>query len=98
MEEHLADDTFTVEELGELIGMSRSQLHRKLTAIIGQSPKKMIKTMRLQRALDLLKKQAGNVSEIAYMTGFSSPGYFASSFREEFGITPGEVGKKPINS
>ncbi|MFH6985486.1 hybrid sensor histidine kinase/response regulator transcription factor [Marinoscillum luteum] len=98
MEEHLADDTFTVEKLGELIGMSRSQLHRKLTAIIGQSPKKMIKTMRLQRALDLLKKQAGNVSEIAYMTGFSSPGYFASSFREEFGITPGEVGKKPINS
>ncbi|MEQ8582372.1 MAG: response regulator [Marinoscillum sp.] len=98
MEEHLAQETFTVEKLGELIGMSRSQLHRKLTAIIGQSPKKMIRTMRLQRAFELLKKQAGNVSEIAYMTGFSSPGYFAASFREEFGISPGEVTKKPVDS
>lgn len=94
IETYLADDSFTVEKLGKEIGMSRSQIHRKLTATIGKSPNQLIKNVRLQRAHDLITKNAATISEIAYMTGFSSPNYFNSCFKDEFGFTPGEVRKQ----
>jgi AraC-like DNA-binding protein len=73
------------------VGMSRSQLHRKLSALTGFSPNEVIRNMRLERAKQLLEQKAGNASEIAYMTGFNSPAYFAKCFKDYFGLTPSEV-------
>ena len=93
IETHLADTDLSVEFLGEQIGMSRSQVYRKLHAITGHSPKKIIRDIRLDRAMDLLKNNAGTISEIAYMTGFSSPNYFTTCFHQKFGYSPGELKK-----
>jgi signal transduction histidine kinase/DNA-binding response OmpR family regulator len=91
VETNLEDENFSVVELGLQVGMSRSQLHRKLSALTGFSPNEIIRNMRLERAKELLEKKAGNASEIAYMTGFNSPAYFAKCFKDYFGVTPSEV-------
>ncbi len=91
VEENLEDENFSVVELGAQVGMSRSQLHRKLSALTGFSPNEVIRNMRLERAKQLLEQKAGNASEIAYMTGFNSPAYFAKCFKDYFGVTPSEV-------
>ncbi len=92
VEANLEDENFSVVELGAQVGMSRSQLHRKLSALTGFSPNEVIRNMRLERAKQLLQKKAGNASEVAYMTGFNSPAYFAKCFKDYFGVTPSEVG------
>ena len=91
VEHHMSNDKFGVEQLGDEIGMSRSQLHRKLTALLGQGPNQFIRSFRLQRAHDLLKQESATASEIAYQVGFSSPSYFTKCFHEQFGYTPSEI-------
>ncbi|MCC6725061.1 MAG: response regulator [Saprospiraceae bacterium] len=92
VEVNLDDENFSVVELSAQVGMSRSQLHRKLSALTGFSPNEVIRNMRLERAKLLLEKKAGNASEVAYLTGFNSPAYFAKCFKDYFGVTPSEVG------
>ena len=94
VEARLSDENFSVEDLAREVAMSRSQLHRKLTALTNQSPSDFIRYMRLHRAMDLLKKNAGTVSETAYAVGFSGVSYFSKCFQEQFGVLPSEV-KKP---
>lgn len=91
MEENIADERFGVEQLAGEIGMSRSQIHRKMIALTNNTPTQFIRIFRLTRAMDLLKKEAATASEIAYTVGFNSPSYFTKCFREEFGYPPGEV-------
>ena len=56
---------FGVDELSKEIGLSRSQLHRKIKAICDKSTTEFIRNFRLHRAADLLKQDAGNIAEIA---------------------------------
>jgi signal transduction histidine kinase/DNA-binding response OmpR family regulator len=91
IEAHLDEEQFSVVELSMDLGMSRSQLYRKLSALTGYSPNEVIRNMRLERAKQLLLRKAGTVSEIAYLCGFSAPAYFVKCFREYFGMTPGEI-------
>lgn len=94
VENHVADEKFGVEEMSEQLAMSRSQLHRKLKALIGQGPNQYIRSFRLKRAHDLLQGNAATAAEIAYSVGFSSPSYFTKCFHEQFGYTPSEVPAK----
>lgn len=91
VENHMGNDTFSIEELAGEIGMSRGNLHKKLKALTGMSPSVFVRTLRLHRAKDLLKQQAGTAAEISYMTGFSSPAYFSKCFKDQFGMAPGEL-------
>jgi signal transduction histidine kinase/DNA-binding response OmpR family regulator len=91
VESNMGNELFGVEQLSNALGMSRSQLHRKLAALIDQGPNQFIRTFRLQRAHDLLKQKAATASEIAYQVGFSSPSYFTKCFHEQFGYTPSEI-------
>jgi AraC-like DNA-binding protein len=84
---------FCVENLAKEIGISRSHLYRKLMALTGLSVSQFIREKRLVFAHDLLKRNAGTVSEIAYKTGFSSPNYFSKCFKEKFQLSPGSVRK-----
>ncbi|MDO7854307.1 hybrid sensor histidine kinase/response regulator transcription factor [Hymenobacter convexus] len=85
---HLADETFGVDQLGNDIGMSRTQVHRKLKALTGQSPGEYIRSMRLHRALALLRAQVGTVAEVSYQVGFGSPAAFSTAFSRQFGYPP----------
>ncbi len=94
IEENVPNEDFTIEQLGKEIGLSTRQLSRKLKALINQTPNDFIKSIRLQRAAELLKQDAGNVSDIAFKTGFTSTAYFVANFRKQYGITPGEYKKQ----
>ncbi len=97
VEDHISDEKFGVEQLAREIGMSRSQIHRKMMALTNLAPNQFIRTFRLTRAMDLLKKKAATASEIAYLVGFGSPSYFTKCFREQYGFTPSEITGQPIN-
>ncbi len=91
IEKNLANESFGVDELAHEIGISRSQLHRRLKSINGQSASQMIREYRLKRAHEMLQQKVGTVSEISYQVGFSSPSYFNTCFHEYFGFPPGKV-------
>ena len=90
IEAHLTDEQFGVEGLAETAGMSVTHLNRKLKALIGQTAGKLIRSMRLQRAADLLRQGAGNVSDIGYELCFSDSANFARAFKAQFGVTPSQ--------
>ncbi len=91
MERHLSEEEFSIEEFGKEAGMSRVQLHRKLKALTGKSASNYLRTFRLSRAKVMIEEQKGNISEIAYSVGFSSPAYFTRCFKEEFGYPPSDL-------
>ncbi|MBD2701176.1 response regulator [Spirosoma sp. BT702] len=91
IEKHLANEDFNVEKLADSVAMSRSQLHRKLQALVDKSPSDLLRQTRLFRAKELLQKKAGVPSEVAHQVGFSSHTYFSRAFRDEFGMSPSEV-------
>ena len=93
IENNLEDESFGVDKLSDEMGMSRSQLHRKLKAITNQSTTEFIRNFRLQRAAQLILQDAGSMAEIAYNVGFNSQAYFNKSFQELFGCSPSEYKK-----
>ena len=93
IEDNLGDCDFDVTALTGEIGMSRMQLFRKLKALTNQSPSEFIRTIRLKRAAQLIKKKFGNVAEITYEVGFNNLSYFAKCFRELYGVPPSEYGR-----
>jgi signal transduction histidine kinase/DNA-binding response OmpR family regulator len=88
--DHLSDSTFSVDWLADEVGLSRRQVERKVHAVTGQSPADLIRSLRLERASQLLRANAGPVSEIAYSVGFKSPAHFASAFKKRYGDAPSE--------
>lgn len=90
IENHFGDYRFSVEQLAEHLNMSISQLNRKLNALIGQPSGQLMRSLRLQRAADLLKQSSGNVSEICFNMGFNDLAYFSRAFKKQFGCTPSE--------
>ena len=82
------DEQFGVDKLAEEANMSVSQLNRKLRALIDQSAGQLIRSMRLQRAADLLKKESGTIAEICYQVGFNDQTSFTRAFKKQFGDPP----------
>ena len=97
VDENIGNQQFSVEDLSDAVAKSRSHLHRKLHNLTGQSISQFIRTRRLQKALDLLKKEVGTISEIAFKVGFGSSTYFTKCFHEHYGYPPGEVKKRMTN-
>ncbi len=90
IEEHLDGADFSVGELASEMAMSVSQLSRKLSALIGQTPGQLMRGVRLERAAALVAANTGNLTEIAYRVGFSDQAHFSRSFKRHFGMTPSE--------
>ena len=91
IEKEIANEGFGVEELAQAVHMSRSQLYRKLKALTSKTPNAFLREIRLAKAKELLESDAGNVSEISMMVGFSNANYFYKCFKEAYGKTPGEI-------
>lgn len=94
--DHVSDESFGIEELRQGLGLSRSQLHRRLQKITGVSASLFIRSVRLKKAFELLNEGNLSVSEVAYQTGFSSPSYFNKCFHEQYGFPPGDIHKQKI--
>jgi len=88
VEKNIAAPDFSVEALGDELGISRAYLYKKMVALTGKSPLEFIRTIRLQHAAQLLEKSQLTVSEVAYKVGFNTPKYFTKYFKEEFNMLP----------
>lgn len=90
IEAHLGESQFTVDRLANAMALSRRHLTRRLRDVADETPGKLIRRMRLQRAAQLLDQRAGTVSEIAHAVGFNSASHFARAFRQHIGVSPSE--------
>ncbi|MEM1214981.1 MAG: ATP-binding protein [Bacteroidota bacterium] len=91
--DHYADEDFGLPQLCAAIGMSRSQLFRKMKALLDESPSAFIRNYRLEKAQALLVTGEWNVSEVAWQTGFSNLAHFSKVYKEKFGESPSATGK-----
>ncbi len=90
IESRLDDESLSVEDLAAELAMSRTQIYRKMIALTGLTPSSFMRKLRLGRAATLLSSGAGNISEVAYQTGYSSLSHFSKAFKEEFGLAPSD--------
>jgi len=93
VEEHLEKEELTVEELSQLLGLSRVHVYRKIKKLTGMSVSEFVRSVKLKLSLNLIKTSGKTIAEIAYEVGFSSPSYFTKCFKDQFGISPSEFGK-----
>lgn len=90
IEDNLTDTQLSVETLSKHVGMSRSTLYSKLLELTGQTPVEFIRSVKLDKAAHLLETSELTIAEIAYSVGFSTPNYFAKSFKAKFNLLPSE--------
>jgi len=98
VEKNILETEFTIEKFAREMALSRVQLHRKLKALVDQSATQFIRTIKLNRAAELLIKKSGTISEIAYDVGFNTLPYFTKCFQEQFGVNPSEFANQKNNS
>ncbi len=93
--ERLGDAELSVGDIAEQVGLSQSQLTRKIKALTNYTPVEIIRTMRLRQAKSQLCSTEKTISEIAFEVGFTSLAYFSRCYKDEFGESPSDVrGKK----
>lgn len=88
VEANMARSELSVEELSQELAMSRGHLYKRLTQLTGMTPVEFIRTIRLHRAAQLLKRSGMTVAEVAYAVGFNNPKYFSRYFKEAYGMLP----------
>lgn len=88
--ENIDNPQLSVEILSTHMNISRASLYNKLFDYTGMSPIEFIRSVKLDKAKDLLEKTDKNISEIAYESGFANPNYFTKVFKNKFNVTPSE--------
>ena len=88
---NMGNDRFDIETIGEELNYSRVQVYRKVKALTGETPVKLLRIARLQKAEQLLQTTEKTISEVAFEVGFSSPSYFSKTYKEFFGISPNSM-------
>ena len=91
LERHYPEEEFGIRALCAQLGVSRTQLHRKLAALTGQPASHFIRSFRLEKARQLLASSRMAIAEVAYAVGFKDPYYFSRAFTREFGLPPSEA-------
>jgi YesN/AraC family two-component response regulator len=90
IEENLHNPQLSVEDLSRHIAMSRVSLYKKCLKVTGKTPVDFIRSVKLEKAAVLLEKSNKTIAEICYMVGFSTPNYFAKSFKAKYNVLPSE--------
>ena len=85
---NLHSTEFSMEDMAEMLNMSRSNFYRKIKGVLDLTPNEYLRIERLKRAAQLLKVGENRVNEICYMVGFNSPSYFSKCFLKQFGVLP----------
>lgn len=80
----------SIERVAAEMGMSKSQLTRRLKGVTSFSPNELVKEFRLRKAIQLMHERGMNVAEVTMAVGFSNPSYFTKCFRTRFGQSPTE--------
>lgn len=88
VESHISDSELNLDDVAKSIGLSKSQLYRKIKSLTNYSPNELIRIIRLKYAKYLLNTKSKTISEVAYEAGFSSPSYFTKCFKEFYDESP----------
>jgi signal transduction histidine kinase/ligand-binding sensor domain-containing protein/DNA-binding response OmpR family regulator len=94
VENHLTDSDFGIKALADEVGMSHSNLYKRVKSISGQSVNSFIRFIRLRKAAELMINSDHNVTEVAFRSGFNDAKYFGKQFSKLFGVTPSEFIRK----
>ena len=86
--QNYSNTEFRMDDIASELHMSRTQFYRKIQGVLDMTPNDLLRLERLKHAAALLKTGRLRVSEVCYMTGFSSPSYFSKCFLKQFGVTP----------
>lgn len=93
IENNFGDPAFGVNQFADEMNMSRTNIFRKLKAIVGLSPNELINDVRLQRAAEMIQGKVDTLAQISYAVGFNDQSYFSKRFKKKFGVTPSEYTK-----
>ncbi len=88
IEENLENSEFDVNMLVDRIGMSRTILYKKVTALTNQSVANLIKQIRLEKAADIILNTTHPISEVAFMVGFNDRKHFSREFKKVYNVSP----------
>ena len=88
VDDHLTDQNLSVEYLGSMLQLSRTQLFRRVKTVTGKGPLDYIRERRLIRADQLLHTTDMTIQQVALELCFSSSGYFTKCYKEYFGHLP----------
>ena len=88
MENELSNPELNINRMTEVLKMSRTKFYYKVKGLTGENPGVLFKTYKLNRAAELILEGQMNISEIADVTGFSTPSHFSVSFKNYFGVSP----------
>ena len=97
IEQHISDSNLKIVDMAETVNMGRTVFYKKMTELVGMSPSDFLRSVRMQRARQLIAKSRMTFSEIAYNVGFTDPKYFSKCFKKDTGMTPSEYREKEID-
>ncbi|MCB9264338.1 MAG: response regulator [Lewinellaceae bacterium] len=93
VEADIGNQELAIADLCEAAHLSHTQFYRKLKALTDKTPSQFVRSIRLEKAREMLETTQMNISEIAYSVGFNDPNYFSRSFQQEYGVAPSSVRK-----
>jgi DNA-binding response OmpR family regulator len=93
VDNNIGNANFSVTDITQELGMSRSLLHTKMKNLMNTSAGDYIRHKRIQKACEMIIK-GHNVSETAYNCGFADPNYFSKVFKKMVGVAPSEYTKQ----
>ena len=92
--ENMGDSDFNVEKMCDEVGVSRTQLHRKLKEMTGVPTSEFLRNIRLNEAARLIREGKINITQVSYMVGFANNSHFSTAFKKYFGMSPSEYAAK----
>ena len=90
VEKSLSKPDFKIDDIAEELKLNRRQLSNKIKDTTGYTVNEFIKTIRLNKAAELLITTDQTISEIAFRLGYSVPSNFTRSFTRQFGMSPSD--------
>lgn len=91
IQDNMQNKAFDKDSFALEMHVSASLLYKKMKSLTGQSPSDFIKSIRLNRAMELLQSRKYTITEVSELCGYSSISYFSTVFKKHFGKSPTEV-------
>lgn len=93
--QNIGSEELNINMLCKELGVSRATLYNKVKTLCMLSPNEYINKVKIECAMEMLRKGTFNITEIAEHTGFSSGRYFSTTFKKFTGITPSQYKENP---
>jgi ligand-binding sensor domain-containing protein/signal transduction histidine kinase/CheY-like chemotaxis protein/AraC-like DNA-binding protein len=90
IESQLSNPDMNIDYICTQIGMSRTKLYQKVKSITGESIGDFIRTIRLNKAVEIMTKQDVPLTDVMYSVGIQTQSYFTKAFKKKFGKTPSQ--------